>query len=86
VISFSVLGVSVQVIEDPRVNFLLFYVSKLPACKIDRKLKEIPKIVKRSVRITDRKAKIPQLAEDPYLLTSSSKVSLLNVKLGCASI
>jgi hypothetical protein len=36
----------------------------------------------RSVRITDGKAKLPQLAEDPYLLTSSSKVSLQNAKLG----
>jgi hypothetical protein len=37
----------------------------------------------RSVRITDRKAKLPQLAEDPYLLTSRSKVSLQKVKLSC---
>jgi hypothetical protein len=38
------------------------------------------------VRITDGKAKLPQLAEDPYLLTSSSKVSLQNIRLGCAWI
>jgi hypothetical protein len=37
-----------------------------------------------SVRITDGKAKLPQLAEDPYLLTLPPKVSLHIVKLGYA--
>jgi hypothetical protein len=40
----------------------------------------------RSVCITDGKAKLPQLAEDPYLLTSRSKVSLQKVRLDCALI
>ena len=35
----------------------------------------------RSVRITDRKAKLSQLAEDPYLLTLASSVSFQNIRL-----
>jgi hypothetical protein len=34
-----------------------------------------------SVRITDGKAKLSQLAEDPYPLTLSSNASLQNIKL-----
>jgi hypothetical protein len=34
-----------------------------------------------SVHITDVKAKLSQLAEDPYPLTSSSNASLQNIKL-----
>jgi hypothetical protein len=35
----------------------------------------------RSVRITDGKANLSHLAEDPYLLTSTSNTSLLNIRL-----
>ena len=35
----------------------------------------------RSVRITDGKAKLPQLAEDPYLLTLATSASLQNIRL-----
>jgi hypothetical protein len=35
----------------------------------------------RLVRITDWKAKLSQLVEDPYPLTSSSNASLQNIKL-----
>jgi hypothetical protein len=35
----------------------------------------------RSVRITNGKVKLSQLAEDPYPLTSASNASLQNIKL-----
>jgi hypothetical protein len=62
--------------NTPNVVNLSWYISSISSRPLLEK--------QRSARITDEKAKLPQLAEDPYLLTSRSKVSLQKVKLGCA--